>query len=111
VTLGTGYCLCSDGYYDDLTNALCQKCYYKCKKCSQFNLCDECDDTREINSTGMCVCKTMKYDTGTDQVCPSCEPTCLTCTNSTGCASCDVTLKRTFDLAKSFFCVCAAKHV
>lgn len=64
-----GACPCSQGYYDDGVNALCQKCHYSCDSCSgglKTN-CQSCNQSaafRTLSSANECLCKSGYYDSG-----------------------------------------------
>ncbi|EAS01190.2 LA domain protein (macronuclear) [Tetrahymena thermophila SB210] len=86
----TGICQCVDGYFDDLTNILCQKCPYQCKTCD-IQKCLTCDITRDL--VGMtCQCKKGYLEVG-NQACDSCSPLCSECSQTRyKCTACNTAI-------------------
>ncbi|KRW98540.1 Insulin-like growth factor binding protein, N-terminal [Pseudocohnilembus persalinus] len=80
-------CDCDEGYYYDSEQLMCQRCHYKCKTCSDYDICLKCLNDKfeppycvdnhsyykEING------KIQKY---------SCANGCQTCISRTECKTC-----------------------
>ncbi|KAL4472324.1 hypothetical protein ABPG72_002807 [Tetrahymena utriculariae] len=99
----SGICQCVDGYFDDLSNILCQKCPYQCKNCD-IQRCLTCDATRDLVGK-TCQCKKGYIEAG-NQACASCSSLCSECNiTKYKCTACDTAT--TFrQLNQQNSCVC-----
>jgi proprotein convertase subtilisin/kexin type 5 len=84
---------CPDGYYPDSTDGICYKCYYRCAKCSEYDInnptCDLCGGNR--NNDASCSCDDGFYEKEIQSInCGACHSSCLTCSGPTAgnCETC-----------------------
>jgi hypothetical protein len=87
------YDICPDYYYPDLSNNLCQPCYYTCLTCSTSSLCTSCDPltNRHLN-TNACLPDQGYFDNGTinSVPCSLAISDCLVCNSALVCTQCNV---------------------
>ncbi|ELP92041.1 hypothetical protein EIN_291500 [Entamoeba invadens IP1] len=83
---------CTDGYYKDTTNSVCEKCDTGCKACTEKGKCTSCpdnhlllDDTKKCTTDANCPAGYYKDNTN----CMKCSITdCGECTSKTVCTKC-----------------------
>ncbi|CAD8086016.1 unnamed protein product [Paramecium primaurelia] len=92
-------CKCIDGYYDELGNAKCKKCSYKCATCeTQSDKCLDCplNSLRTLDPIKGCFCQGEYYEKENEIACQKCHFKCKACDgqNQNNCVSCDSVANR-----------------
>lgn len=89
-------CLCSNGFYENITLETCEPCKNSCETCSNSYECVTCPNPTQfhrnqfVDSAKQCRCWPGYYDDGASKACQLCYHSCKTCSGpeKTHCQQC-----------------------
>jgi hypothetical protein len=107
-TLTDSNCVCSSGFFSDVSNQMvpvCRACFSACLTCTSFNFCQTCA-AGFTPSSNRCVCPAGRFlSVLAAAACIPCPTTCATCLADTFCVNCVATM---FFVSNSYVCSCRA---